>query len=140
MVERGSGSVINVGSPAAFRPWPGISAYGAAKAAVLNLTQTLAQEWARAGVRVNMISPGWIRTGVNRAFTANAQASGQICDDVPLGRWGEIDDILGAAIWLASDAAAYVTGAHLPIDGGLTVAVPEDWRSLRVERNWEDNP
>jgi NAD(P)-dependent dehydrogenase (short-subunit alcohol dehydrogenase family) len=139
MVEQGSGSVINMGSPATFRPWPAISAYSAAKAAVLNLTQVLAQEWARSHVRVNMISPGWIRTDVNQSFSTNPQASEQICNDVPLGRWGEVDDILGAAIWLASDAAAYVTGAHIAIDGGLTVAVPENWRSLRVERDWNQN-
>jgi gluconate 5-dehydrogenase/2-deoxy-D-gluconate 3-dehydrogenase len=136
MVQRGTGSVINMGSPATFRPWPAIAAYSAAKAAVLNLTQVLAQEWARSGVRVNIISPGWIRTDVNEAFTANPQASEQIRNDVPLGRWGESDDIVGTAIWLASDASAYVTGAHVPIDGGLTIAVPEDWASLRVRRDW----
>jgi NAD(P)-dependent dehydrogenase (short-subunit alcohol dehydrogenase family) len=137
MVDRGSGSIINNGSPGVLRPWPAISAYSAAKAAVLNLTQVLAQEWGRSGVRVNMISPGWIQTAVNRAFTDNARAFAEISDDVPLGRWGEIADIVGAAIWLASDAAAYVTGAHIAIDGGLTSAVPEDWRSLRVRRDWE---
>jgi NAD(P)-dependent dehydrogenase (short-subunit alcohol dehydrogenase family) len=139
MVERGVGSIINLGSPATFRPWPAIAAYSAAKAAVLNLTQVLAQEWARSGVRVNIISPGWIRTDVNEAFNASPQASEQICNAVPLGRWGEIGDILGAAIWLASDAAAYVTGAHIAIDGGLTSAVPEDWRSLRVRRDWDEH-
>jgi NAD(P)-dependent dehydrogenase (short-subunit alcohol dehydrogenase family) len=136
MVERGSGTIINMGSPATLRPWPAIAAYSAAKAAVLNLTQVLAQEWARAGVRVNIISPGWIKTDVNEAFATNDRASAQICNDVPLGRWGRVDDILGAAIWLASDAAGYVTGAHIAIDGGLTAAVPEDWRSLRVRRDW----
>jgi 2-deoxy-D-gluconate 3-dehydrogenase len=138
MVERGTGSIINMGSPATFRPWPAIGAYSVAKAGVLNLTQVLAQEWARAGVRVNIISPGWIRTDVNEAFSTSPRASEQISSDVPLGRWGEIDDVLGAAVWLASDAAAYVTGAHIAIDGGLTTAVPEDWRSLRVQRDWSD--
>jgi NAD(P)-dependent dehydrogenase (short-subunit alcohol dehydrogenase family) len=138
MVERGRGSIINNGSPGVLRPWPGISAYSAAKAAVFNLTQVLAQEWGRTGVRVNMISPGWIRTDVNEAFTSSAEAEAAIADDIPLARWGEIDDITGAVIWLASDASAYVTGAHIPIDGGLTAAVPEDWRSLRIERRWQD--
>jgi NAD(P)-dependent dehydrogenase (short-subunit alcohol dehydrogenase family) len=136
MVERGRGSIINNGSPGVLRPWPGISAYSAAKAAVLNLTQVLAQEWGRSGVRVNMISPGWIRTDVNEAFTSNAEAAAQIAADVPLGRWGEVDDVAGAVVWLASDASDYVTGAHVAIDGGLTSAVPEDWRSLRIERRW----
>jgi NAD(P)-dependent dehydrogenase (short-subunit alcohol dehydrogenase family) len=136
MVKRGTGSIINMGSPATLRAWPAIAAYSAAKAGVLNLTQVLAQEWAGAGVRVNIISPGWIKTDVNEAFATNERASTQICSDVPLGRWGTVDDVLGAAIWLASDAASYVTGAHIAIDGGLTAAVPEDWRALRVRRDW----
>jgi NAD(P)-dependent dehydrogenase (short-subunit alcohol dehydrogenase family) len=103
---------------------------------VLNLTQVLAQEWGRSGVRVNMVSPGWIRTGVNEAFTSSEQAAAEIADDVPLGRWGDVDDVVGAVVWLASDAAAYVTGAHVPVDGGLTCAVPENWRALRVDRTW----
>jgi NAD(P)-dependent dehydrogenase (short-subunit alcohol dehydrogenase family) len=133
------GSVINITSPSTLRPWPAITPYGAAKAAVLNLTQALAQEWAEYGVRVNAISPGWIRTEINRAFTDNDEAAAATAADVPLGRWGEPDDISGAAVWLASDAASYVTGAHIAIDGGLTVAVPEDWRALRVARTWQSD-
>jgi NAD(P)-dependent dehydrogenase (short-subunit alcohol dehydrogenase family) len=136
MVGRGRGSVINIGSPATFRPWPAIGAYSVAKGAVLNLTQVLAQEWAADGVRVNIISPGWIRTDVNEAFTSNPHASEQIRNDIPLGRWGEVEDMAGAVIWLSSDASSYVTGAHIAIDGGLTTAVPEDWRALRVRRDW----
>jgi NAD(P)-dependent dehydrogenase (short-subunit alcohol dehydrogenase family) len=136
MVERGCGAVVNIGSPAGLRPWPAVSAYGAAKAAVLNLTQALAQEWARSGVRVNMVTPGWIRTDVNAAFTGNERASAEIAADVPAGRWGEVDDVVGAVVFLASDAAAYVTGVNLPVDGGLTVGPPEDWRWLRVDRGW----
>jgi NAD(P)-dependent dehydrogenase (short-subunit alcohol dehydrogenase family) len=137
MVARGSGSIVNNGSPGVLRPWPAIGAYSAAKAAVLNLTQVLAQEWGRSGVRVNMVSPGWIRTDVNEAFTSSEQAAAEIAEDVPLGRWGEVDDVVGAVVWLASDAAAYVTGAHVAVDGGLTCAVPENWRALRVDRSWQ---
>ena len=140
MIERRSGSVINVTSPATIRPWPAITAYGAAKAAVLNLTQALAQEWAADGVRVNAICPGWIRTDINRAFTDSPVASAATAADVPLGRWGEPADVVGAAVWLASGAASYVTGAHITIDGGLTVAVPEDWRALRTDRTWLAGP
>jgi 2-deoxy-D-gluconate 3-dehydrogenase len=96
----------------------------------------LAQEWALTGVRVNMVSPGWIRTAINDAFASNERASAEICADVPAGRWGEVDDVVGAVVFLASDAAAYITGAHVPVDGGLTIAVPENWRSLRVDRDW----
>ncbi len=135
MVARGTGSVINVTSPATLRPWPAITAYGAAKAAVLNLSQALAQEWAAAHVRVNAVSPGWIRTDINRAFTQNAAAEAATAVDVPLGRWGVPDDVCGALLWLASDASSYVTGAHITIDG----AVPEDWRALRIDRTWADS-
>jgi NAD(P)-dependent dehydrogenase (short-subunit alcohol dehydrogenase family) len=137
MVERRRGAIVNVGSPAALRPWPGISAYSAAKAAVLNLTQVLAQEWARSGVRVNMVTPGWIRTGINAAFTTNERASAAISGDIPVGRWGEPEDVVGAVVFLACDASAYVTGVNLAVDGGLTVAPPEDWRWLRVDREWQ---
>jgi NAD(P)-dependent dehydrogenase (short-subunit alcohol dehydrogenase family) len=140
MRDQRSGSVINITSPSTFRPWPAITPYGAAKAAVLNLTQALAQEWAQYGIRVNAISPGWIRTEINRAFTDNEVAAAATARDVPLGRWGEPGDVAGAAIWLASDAASYVTGAHIAIDGGLSVAVPEDWRALRVDRTWQSGP
>jgi NAD(P)-dependent dehydrogenase (short-subunit alcohol dehydrogenase family) len=138
MVERRRGAVVNIGSPAGLRPWPGISAYSAAKAAVLNLTQVLAQEWARSGVRVNMVTPGWIRTEVNAAFTTNERAAGEIAKDIPVGRWGNVDDVVGAVVFLASEAAAYVTGVNVPVDGGLTVAPPEDWRWLRVDRTWQE--
>ncbi|MGH3511794.1 MAG: SDR family oxidoreductase [Pseudonocardiaceae bacterium] len=85
------------------------------------------------------VSPGWIRTDINRAFTQNAAAEAATAVDVPLGRWGVPDDVCGALLWLASDASSYVTGAHITIDGGLTVAVLEDWRALRIDRTWADS-
>ena len=91
------------------------------------------------GVRVNMVSPGWIDTEINRAFVESS-ASEMIAGDVPMGRWGTAGDVVGACVWLASDASSYVTGANIPVDGGLTVAVPEDWRALRVDRRWMDAP
>jgi NAD(P)-dependent dehydrogenase (short-subunit alcohol dehydrogenase family) len=138
MHAEGGGSVVNITSPATFRPWPAIAAYSAAKAAVLNLTQVLAQEWAERGVRVNAISPGWIRTEINRVFLESDDASTTTAADIPLARWGDPDDVVGAVIWLASDAASYVTGAHIAVDGGLSVAVPEDWKALRVQRTWQE--
>ena len=96
LCDQGSGSVINITSPATSRPWPAIAAYSAAKAAVLNLTQVLAQEWAERGVRVNALSPGWIRTEINRAFLESDDASAATAGDVPLGRWGDPDDVVGA--------------------------------------------
>ncbi len=87
-------------------------------------------------MRVNAVSPGWIETEINRPLMEHALSSFSIASDVPTGRWGEPGDVTGVAVWLASDASAYVTGANIPVDGGLSVAVPEDWRALRVERTW----
>jgi NAD(P)-dependent dehydrogenase (short-subunit alcohol dehydrogenase family) len=132
MVARGSGSVINVASVVANRPWPALAAYSAAKAGVLNLTQVLALEWGASGVRANAITPGWVMTDVNRAFLAEERQHRLAVDSVPLGRLGETEDVVGAAVFLASDASAYVTGANLAIDGGLALGLSEDWRALRL--------
>src|SRR3712207_745680 len=113
MVAQGSGSVINVASVVANRPWPALAAYSAAKAGVLSLTQTLAQEWAPAGVRVNAICPGWVMTDINRAFLGDDRSLRLAVESVPLARCGEPEDVVGVVVWLASDAAAYVTGANI---------------------------
>jgi NAD(P)-dependent dehydrogenase (short-subunit alcohol dehydrogenase family) len=132
MIARRSGSVINIASVVADRPWPALAAYSAAKAGVLSLTQTLAQEWAGVGVRVNAICPGWVMTGINRAFLDDDRSLSLAIESVPLARCGEPEDIVGVAIWLASDASGYVTGANIAVDGGLAIAISEDWRALRV--------
>src|SRR2546426_981319 len=114
MVERSTGSVINIDSIGASHPGPLVSPYCAAKAAVVNLTQALAQEWGSAGVRVNAASPGWVRTDINQALFSQPEVAERIARRVPLGRWGEPGDLIGVALWLASDASSYVTGAHIP--------------------------
>jgi NAD(P)-dependent dehydrogenase (short-subunit alcohol dehydrogenase family) len=125
MVERSTGSVINVDSIGAAHPAPLVSPYCAAKAAVVSLTQVLAQEWGNAGVRVNAVGPGWIRTEINRAIYEQPEAAEMIARRVPLRRWGEPSDLTGVAVWLASDASTYVSGAHIPIDGGMGVVAPQ---------------
>jgi NAD(P)-dependent dehydrogenase (short-subunit alcohol dehydrogenase family) len=125
MVQRGSGSVINIDSIGAAHPGPFVSPYCAAKAAVVNLTLVLAQDWGPAGVRINAVSPGWVRTEINRAVYEHAATAGAVAARIPLRRWGDPADVVGAAIWLASDASAYVTGAHIPIDGGVGVVAPQ---------------
>lgn len=127
MVERGSGSIINVASVLPTRAWPAIAAYSAAKAGVLSLTQSLAVEWGSAGVRVNALCPGWIRTSLNGPYLENPALAETAIEAVPLAHWGEADDLAGAAIWLASDAARYVTGALIPVDGGLAIGMPQRW-------------
>jgi NAD(P)-dependent dehydrogenase (short-subunit alcohol dehydrogenase family) len=125
MVERRTGSVINVDSIGATHPAPLVAPYCAAKAAVVNLTQAIAQEWAPAGVRVNCLSPGLIDTEINRALVDHPALGPTMASTVPLGRWGDPDDLVGAAVWLASDASAYVTGALIPINGGIGVVAPQ---------------
>ena len=122
MVERGSGSVINVSSIGGLHASPTLSFYGAAKAGVVSLTKTLAMEWGPAGVRVNALCPGWVKTELNRNLWGEDPALAEsTVQNVPLGRWGETNDIVGAAVYLASDAAAYTTGSILVIDGGMLV-------------------
>lgn len=134
LVAQGSGSIINFGSAMPTKVWPAIAAYGASKAAVLHLTQALAADWGEAGVRVNAICPGWTRTAINDAYLRDPAITRTTIDSVPLGRWGEADDMVGTAIWLASNASRYVTGAIIPVDGGLTVGLSKDWlRQMRLE-------
>jgi NAD(P)-dependent dehydrogenase (short-subunit alcohol dehydrogenase family) len=123
LLAQGRGSVVNVASVAGVRSSPLLIAYGAAKAAVINVTSTLAIEWGNAGVRVNAIAPGWIKTDLNKALWTDESTSAGMTKSVPLQRLGEVDDVVGAAIFLASDASAYVNGATLVIDGGMTAGM-----------------
>jgi 2-deoxy-D-gluconate 3-dehydrogenase len=125
MVSAGGGSIINVDSIGASHPAPLVTPYCAAKAAVVNLTRALAQEWAGAGVRVNALSPGLIDTRINRALVEHPEFGPILARTVPLGRWGEPEDLVGAAVWLASEASAYVTGAQIPVNGGIGVVAPQ---------------
>lgn len=128
MVRQQSGSIINIASLLPTRAWPALAAYSAAKAALLNLTQTLAAAWGDRNVRVNALCPGWIATGLNGGYLADPERAAAAVDAAPLGRWGEVDDVAGAALWLAGDAARYVTGALIPVDGGLAVGLSKQWQ------------
>ena len=118
MVARGNGSVINMSSVAGLQGAPGLSYYSAAKHAVIGLTKTLALEWGEAGVRVNAICPGWVRTELNKAFWSDPVSSASFVQNQPIKRWGDPEEIAAAAVWLACDASSYVTGASIVIDGG----------------------
>ncbi|MEQ0565509.1 glucose 1-dehydrogenase [Amycolatopsis sp. NEAU-NG30] len=119
-VKRGSGSVVNVSSIAGTAGVPMLATYAAAKAALISLTRSLAAEWSSHGVRVNALTPGWVETELTRTFAADPQASAGLLGAVPAGRWGEPDDVVGAAVFLAADASRLVSGACLTIDGGTT--------------------
>lgn len=120
LLERGSGSVINVASVAGLGGAPLVSPYAASKAAVVSLTRSLAIEWASRGVRVNALCPGWTATDLNRALWENEATSKAMTATIPMGRWGQAEEMAGAAVFLASDAAAYLTGQALAVDGGIT--------------------
>ena len=125
MVARGKGSIINIASVSAHIPLSRVVAYSAAKAAVLNLTQFLAREWAPKGVRVNSITPGFFPAEQNRRLLFNEDGSPtarteSILGHTPMGRFGEAQELVGAAIFLASSAASsFVTGTDIRVDGGF---------------------
>lgn len=98
-----------------------VPAYTASKHAVAGLTKALANEWAAAGVTVNAIAPGYMATDNTSALRADVDREQSIRSRIPAGRWGEASDLQGAFVFLASDAAAYVTGAVIPVDGGWLV-------------------
>lgn len=125
MCKRGRGSVINIASVSAHLPLSRVVAYSAAKAAVLSLSQFLAREWAKAGVRVNTITPGFFPAEQNRALLFNSDGSPtpraqSIFNHTPMARFGQANELTGAAVFLASQAASsFVTGTDIRVDGGF---------------------
>jgi len=121
LLNRPGSSVINMASIAGISSVPLMAHYGAAKAAVISLTRTLAVEWAWAGVRVNALLPGWIETDLTDFLRDNAEAEKGTLSRVPMHRWGKPEEIALPAVFLASDAASFITGQVLVVDGGLSV-------------------
>jgi NAD(P)-dependent dehydrogenase (short-subunit alcohol dehydrogenase family) len=120
MLERRTGAIVNVASVAGLRGAPLMSHYGAAKAAVISLTQSVAVETAWAGVRVNALVPGWIETDLTDFLRATEDAEKGTLSRVPMSRWGRVEEIAEPALFLASDAASFMTGQVLVVDGGLS--------------------
>ena len=126
LLSGGRGSIINIASMAGMIPLSRVVAYSAAKAAVINLTQFLAREWATRGVRVNAISPGFFPAEQNRKLLFNedgsyTQRGGQIIGHTPMARFGDPSELSGAVVWLASSrASSFVTGQNIVVDGGFS--------------------
>ena len=118
MIERGGGSIVNVASVAGLIGVKMLSAYSASKGGLVQLTKTLALEWAGTGVRVNALAPGYFLTDINREFFGSEAGERLIRAHIPMGRVGRPEEIKGAALFLASDASSFMTGAVLVVDGG----------------------
>jgi NAD(P)-dependent dehydrogenase (short-subunit alcohol dehydrogenase family) len=120
MASRGWGRIINLGSILSVIGIAGRAPYGASKAAIANLTRVLALEWATRGVTVNAICPGPFGTEMNRPLMNDPEKYAAFVAKIPMGRWGELTEIAGAVVFLASDASSFVTGSLLFVDGGWT--------------------
>jgi NAD(P)-dependent dehydrogenase (short-subunit alcohol dehydrogenase family) len=118
MVERGSGSIINVGSASGLNPLSRVFTYSASKAAVHNISRNLAREWATQGVRVNVLVPGFFPAEQNRKVLSPDRVA-TIMAKTPMKRFGEAHELVGAALLLASDAGSFITGTELVVDGGF---------------------
>ena len=122
LLDRGKGSVINVASVAGLTASPGLAYYASAKAALISFTRTVAHEWAANGVRVNAIAPGWIETDMNEALRQDRGWYEGVRQTIPMGRWGSAEEVAEVALFLASDAASYITGSVVVVDGGHTIS------------------
>jgi NAD(P)-dependent dehydrogenase (short-subunit alcohol dehydrogenase family) len=126
MVERGSGGILNISSMNAFRPLTKIPAYSAAKSSINNITEWLAVHFAKAGIRVNAIAPGFFLTSQNRFLMVDettgkpTQRGQKVLNNTPMGRYGDVEELIGTTIFLLSDMSKFVTGIIVPIDGGFS--------------------
>ncbi|MBN9075486.1 MAG: gluconate 5-dehydrogenase [Rhizobiales bacterium 65-79] len=123
MIPRGRGKIINIASVQSELARPAIAPYTATKGAVRNLTRGMCADWARHGLQVNAIAPGYFRTPLNRALVEDPEFSAWLEKRTPAGRWGNVEELVGAAVFLASDASSFVNGHVLYVDGGITASL-----------------
>ncbi len=123
MLERGRGKVINIASVQSELARPGIAPYTAAKGAVRNFTRGMCADWAASGLQINAIAPGYFDTPLNAALVADPEFDAWIRKRTPAGRWGDLKDLHGIAIFLASSASDFVNGQTIYVDGGITTVI-----------------
>ena len=123
MIGRGAGRIINIASVQTALARPGIAPYVTSKGAVANLTKGMATDWAPKGLNVNAIAPGYFDTPLNAALVADAEFTAWIAKRTPQGRWGQLPELAGAAVFLSSAASSFVNGQTLFVDGGMTACL-----------------
>ncbi|RUV92710.1 MULTISPECIES: SDR family oxidoreductase [unclassified Mesorhizobium] len=123
MIRRGRGKIINIASVQTALARPGIAPYTATKGAVGNLTKGMATDWARHGLQCNAIAPGYFDTPLNAALVADPAFSAWLEKRTPAGRWGKVEELVGACVFLASEASSFVNGHILYVDGGITASI-----------------
>ncbi len=123
MIARGAGKIVNIASVQSMLARPGIAPYTASKGAITNLTKGMATDWAGHGLNCNAIAPGYFKTPLNAALVADPEFSAWLEKRTPAGRWGEVNELVGACVFLASDAASFVNGHTLFVDGGITASL-----------------
>lgn len=123
MIGRGQGKIINIGSVQSELARPSIAPYTATKGAVKNLTRGMAADWARHGLQINGIGPGYFRTPLNQALVDNPEFSAWLEKRTPAGRWGDVGELVGAVVFLAGKASSFVNGHMLYVDGGITTSL-----------------
>ncbi|QDH17768.1 SDR family oxidoreductase [Swingsia samuiensis] len=123
MLKRQKGKIINIASVQSSLARPNITPYTATKGAVANITKGMATEWARHGLQCNAVAPGYFDTPLNAALVNDKEFSDWLSHRTPAGRWGKLEELIGASIFLASDASSFVNGHVLYVDGGITVSL-----------------
>ncbi len=123
MIQRGYGKIVNIASVQTALARPGIAPYTASKGAVANLTKGMTTDWAKYGIQVNALAPGYFDTPLNAALVQDPEFSEWLCKRTPTGRWGQLEELIGACVFLSSAAASFVNGQTLYVDGGITACI-----------------